>query len=109
MVVEAARRNLDHTEVARAVQWVQDGARLGVVFLMLDVYTGVINRLCSRCQNIVQYTRRQYQGHLEVITPVQDCYNVTLSLGNRTKTALSMETDFYRDTGVDLSNQALVS
>ena len=60
--VGAARRHLDHPDVATAVQLLEDGERLRVVARRLYVSSSVISRLWRRYQETGEYTRREGQG-----------------------------------------------
>lgn len=105
--VNSVRRHLDQYEVARAVQQLEDGARIRVVANRLGVSPSVVSRLWTRYQETGQYSRRPGQGRSRMTTPRQDRYLVTLARRNRRSTARSLEIDFHRGTGVHLSNQTV--
>ena len=107
MVAGAVRRHLDPTEVARAVQLLEDGERVRVVARRFDVSPSVVSRLWTRYQETGQCIRRQGQDRSRMTTPRQDRYLVILSHRNRMRTARSLEIDFRRATQVHLWNQTV--
>ena len=104
---DAARRHLDLTDVAIAVRLLEDGERLRVVAMRLDVSPSVVSRLWRRYQETGEYTRRQGQGRSGMTTPWQDRFLVLLSRRNRMNTARALEIDFRRATDVHLTDQTV--
>lgn len=105
--VWGVRRHLEATDVARAVQMIENGFTQREVAAVLDVSRSVVSRLWRRYQETGEFTRRPGQGRHRSTTPRQDRYLRTLALRNRQCTATGIEIDFRQATGVRVSTQTV--
>lgn len=103
----AVRRHLTETEVARAVQMVEDGLTQRQVAVRLGVSQSVIHRVVERFRETGAYHRRPGQGRPRATTPRQDRYLRTLTGRNRFHTAGQLQNSFEDATGVRISNQTV--
>ena len=107
VITEGVRRYLDATQVARAVQMIEDGVRRSEVARSFDVSRSVVQRLWTRYQETDGYTRRPGQGRNRITTARQDRYVVTSALRNRFITARALQNDLHHASGVRVSNQTV--
>ena len=101
------RRHLEATDVARAVQLLEDGVRQVEVARRFGITQSVVSRLWQRYQQTGRYHVRQRSGRPRVLTARQDQYLRVSARRNRMDSAITQRNNLQNATGVRVSIQTV--
>lgn len=103
----AARRHLEATDVARAIQLLEDGVRQVEVARRFAVSQSVVSRMWERYQQTGLYHDRSRSGRPRALTARQDQYLRISARRNRLNSTGTLRNSLQNATGVRVSVQTI--